>query len=258
MNFIGIIPARYASVRFPGKPLVLLSGKPVIQWVFERAASILENVYVATDDERIYNTVTGFGGKAVMTSSNHLSGTDRCAEAFTLISGLSDKNFTHIINIQGDEPFIRADQIEMLINSFKKRDTDIATLAKRITVNNEIFDPNKPKVVFCKKQFAMYFSRSPIPFVRNLEKSMWPGENIFYKHIGIYAYKSEILLSLSQLPQTTLEKAESLEQLRWLEHGYKIYVGETKFENIGIDTPEDLKKAEEMLSSFKINIQGKH
>lgn len=249
MNFLGIIPARYASVRFPGKPLALLSNKPLIQWVYERSEAILENVYVATDDKRIYNTVTAFGGKAVMTSEKHLSGTDRCAEAFKLISKLTGKKFTHIINIQGDEPFIRNEQIKLLIDSFHESKTEIATLAKRIRANDDIFDMNKPKVVFCKKHFALYFSRSPIPFVRNMEKNMWPGNHPFYKHIGIYAYRSDILLKLSMLPQTPLEIAESLEQLRWLQHGFKIYVSETELENIGIDTLDDLKKAEEMLNN---------
>lgn len=248
MKFIGIIPARYASVRFPGKPLALLSGKPVIQWVYERAASVLENVYVATDNENIFKLVRDFGGKAVMTSSGHLSGTDRCEEAFSIISKTTEIKFTHIINIQGDEPFIRPEQIKILMNSFRDKNTEIASLARKITLNSEIFDPNKPKVVFCKNNFALYFSRSPIPFIRNLEKNKWPAEYHFYKHIGVYAYRSDILSALSRLAQTALEKAESLEQLRWLEHGYKIHISETAYDNIGIDTPEDLKKAEEMLN----------
>ena len=247
MSFLGIIPARYASVRFPGKPLALLGSKPVIQWVYEKSCQILEHVYVATDDERIYNTVSGFGGKAVMTSSEHPSGTDRCAEALKIISKKSGINFKYVINIQGDEPFIQASQIQLLTESFRYESTDIATLAKKITSWSEIFDINKPKVVFDKHHFALYFSRSPIPYIRNLDKEEWPGNHEFYKHIGIYAYKAEILTKLNQLSPSPLEKAESLEQLRWLQNGYRIYVGETESENIGIDTPEDLEKAKRMI-----------
>ena len=247
MSFLGIIPARYASVRFPGKPLALLGNKPVIQWVYEQSCLLLEHVYVATDDQRIYNAVTGFGGKALMTSGEHPSGTDRCAEALNLISQQSGINFNHVINIQGDEPFIQTSQIQMLIDSFNNKSTDIATLAKKISSRAEIFDVNKPKVVFDNHRFALYFSRSPIPYIRNLDTVEWPASHVFYKHIGIYAYKSEILEKLSKLPPSPLEIAESLEQLRWLQNGYRIYVSETEFENIGIDTPEDLENAINML-----------
>ena len=247
MNFLGIIPARYASVRFPGKPLALLGSKPVIQWVYEKSHLLLEHVYVATDDKRIYNTVTGFGGKAVMTSSEHPSGTDRCAEALNIISKHSGINFKYVINIQGDEPFVQASQLQKLMDSFRDRNTEIATLAKKITSASEIFDVNKPKVVFDKHHFALYFSRSPIPHIRNLNREEWPGSHGFYKHIGIYAYKTDILKKISHLPPSPLETAESLEQLRWLQNGYRIYVGETESENIGIDTPEDLERAKGMI-----------
>ena len=247
MSFLGIIPARYASVRFPGKPLALLGDKPVIQWVYEKSSPLLEHVYVATDDQRIYNTVTGFGGKAVMTSPEHPSGTDRCAEALKIISKHSGMHFKYVINIQGDEPFIHAPEIQKLMDSFQDKRTDIATLAKKIYSGSEIFDVNKPKVVFDNHHYALYFSRSPIPYIRNLNKEEWPASHAFYKHIGIYAYRAEILEKLSQLPPSPLETAESLEQLRWLQNGYRIYVNETESENMGIDTPEDLEKAKGMI-----------
>ena len=204
-------------------------------------------MYVATDDQRIFDIVKKFGGNAVMTSEDHPSGTDRCAEALKIISRQSGNRFDYVINIQGDEPFIQTTQIQMLIDSFKDKKTDIATLAKRISCRDEIFDVNKPKIVFSQQNYALYFSRSPVPHIRNLGTNEWPGEHVFYKHIGIYAYKAEVLKKLSKLQPSSLEKAESLEQLRWLQNGYKIRVSETEFETIGIDTPEDLKTAENML-----------
>jgi 3-deoxy-manno-octulosonate cytidylyltransferase (CMP-KDO synthetase) len=246
MKFIGIIPARYESTRFPGKPLAVLGNKPLVQHVYERASEALENVFVATDDERIFEAVNSFGGKVVMTSPSHLSGTDRCAEALRLISSGENIQFDCVINIQGDEPFVRQGQIELLKNSFNDPNTDIATLVKKIDEREDIFDINKPKVTFDKNGYALFFTRSPIPFIRNLDKTEWPGDVIYYKHIGVYAYRSEVLRQITQLPPSTLEMAESLEQLRWLQNGYRIKVNITKYENMGIDTPEDLRKAREL------------
>ncbi len=245
MKFIGIIPARFQSTRFPGKPVVMLGDKPIIQWVYENAAKALDHVYVATDDERIFNVVESFGGKAVYTSSNHQSGTDRCAEAAQKVA--ETIGFDVVINIQGDEPFIKPEQIEALKSCFISPETEIATLIKPVTNPLEITNINRPKVVINKNQEAMYFSRSPIPFVRDCASEDWISRNQFYSHIGMYAYRFDILLELTQLPIGILEKAESLEQLRWLENGYRIKTAPTSFENIGIDTPEDLEIAKKFL-----------
>jgi 3-deoxy-manno-octulosonate cytidylyltransferase (CMP-KDO synthetase) len=245
MNFTGIIPARFQSTRFPGKPLVLLNGKPIIQWVYENACKALTEVYVATDDERIFRAVEDFGGKAVYTSSSHQSGTDRCAEA--ALELIKKIKIDVVVNIQGDEPFIRPEQIESLKACFVTPETEIATLIKPVTSVAEITNINRPKVVINQKQEAMYFSRSPIPFVRGCPPEDWLKQNTFYSHIGMYAYRYDILLQLTKLPVGRLEKAESLEQLRWLENGYRISTAQTLFENIGIDTPEDLEEARKFL-----------
>jgi len=245
MNYIGIIPARFQSTRFPGKPLALLGGKPIIQWVYEYAQKALDQVYVATDDDRIFQTVESFGGKAVYTSADHQSGTDRCAEAAQKLA--EHIGFDVVINIQGDEPFIRPEQIEGLKTCFDSPHTEIATLIKPITNASEITNINRPKVVVNTNQEAMYFSRSPIPFVRDSPSEEWINRNTFYSHVGMYAYRFDILLELTQLPVGILEKAESLEQLRWLENGYRIKTTQTLFENIGIDTPEDLESARKYL-----------
>lgn len=247
MNFTGIIPARYQSTRFPGKPLVLLNGKPIIQWVYENARKALNEVYVATDDERIYQAVEAFGGKAVYTSANHQSGTDRCAEAAQQLSKTVPVDV--VINIQGDEPFIRPEQIEGLKACFDTLDTEIATLIKPISNVEEIININRPKVVINQKNEALYFSRSPIPFIRGYAVEEWLGQSNFYSHIGMYAYRYDVLLELTKLPVGLLEKAESLEQLRWLENGYRIKTALTTFENIGIDTPEDLENAKRFLKA---------
>lgn len=246
MKFIGIIPARFQSTRFPGKPLVMLGEKPIIQWVYENAKKALDEVYVATDDERIFRAVEAFGGKAVYTSPNHQSGTDRCAEAAQKVA--EQLRFDVVINIQGDEPFIRPEQVEGLKACFDSPETEIATLIKPITNPEEISNINRPKVVINKKNEAMYFSRSPIPFVRDCKPEDWISRNTFFSHIGMYAYRFDILLELTKLPIGVLEKAESLEQLRWLENGYRIKTAKTLFENIGIDTPEDLEQAKRLLS----------
>ncbi|HET6556139.1 MAG TPA: 3-deoxy-manno-octulosonate cytidylyltransferase [Prolixibacteraceae bacterium] len=246
MNFIGIIPARYQSTRFPGKPLVLLHGKPIVQWVYENAKKSLDEVYVATDDERIFRAVEAFGGKAVYTSSHHQSGTDRCAEA---VQELSKKiPVDVVVNIQGDEPFIRPEQIDSLKACFDTPDTQIATLIKLITRADEIFNINRPKVVINQKNEALYFSRSPIPFTRGFSQEKWISQTNYYSHIGMYAYRFDILPELTKLSVGMLEKAESLEQLRWLENGYRIKTALTPFENIGIDTPEDLENAKKFLN----------
>jgi len=245
MNFAVIIPARFLSTRFPGKPLAILGDKPIIQWVYENASKTIPHVYVATDDERIFDTVEAFGGKAVYTSPNHQSGTDRCAEAARKVAETLQVDV--VINVQGDEPFIRPEQIEALKACFNTSETEIATLIKPITNAAEITNINRPKVVINKNQEALYFSRSPIPFVRDAKPEEWISRNTFYSHIGMYAYRFDVLQKLTQLPVGLLEKAESLEQLRWLENGFRIKTAPTTFENIGIDTPEDLENAKKFL-----------
>lgn len=246
MKFIGIIPARYASQRFPGKPLAILGGKTVIQRVYEQVKKVLADVYVATDDDRIFKTVENFGGKAIMTSPNHKSGTDRIEEAVEKIGD----GFDVVINIQGDEPFIQEDQIRELCSCFDDENTQIATLGKSFTEEmgmEAIENPNSPKIVVDNNSYAMYFSRSVIPYVRNAERSKWVSSFPYLKHIGLYAYRREVLREVTLLPQSSLEIAESLEQLRWLQNGYKIKVGLTDVETVGIDTPADLHRAEKFL-----------
>ena len=247
MKFIGIIPARYASTRFPGKPLAILGNRPVIQHVYEKAFAALGEAYVATDDQRIYDTVCGFGGQAVMTRADHKSGTDRIEEACEKI----DTDADVIINIQGDEPFVAVSQIETLKGLFDHPQTQIGTLGKRFESMEAVMNPNSPKIVTDKHGFALYFSRSVIPFIRGKEQSDWLTDYPYLKHLGIYAYRRDILREVTQLPQSLLEKAESLEQLRWLENGYRIRVGITEVETVGIDTPEDLQRAEEFLKTIK-------
>ncbi len=241
---MAIIPARYASTRFPGKPLAVLCGKTVIQRVYEQVSSVLDEVYVATDDQRIYDCVTGFGGRAVMTREDHKSGTDRIEEAVEKIHSSADV----IINVQGDEPFIQPSQIKTLMSLFDDPDTQIGTLGKLFESIEAVENPNSPKIVTDNRGFALYFSRSVIPYIRGKERKEWFGEYPFLKHLGIYAYRREVLKEVTLLPQSSLEKAESLEQLRWLQNGYRIRVGLTDVETVGIDTPEDLQRAEEFLN----------
>ena len=231
MKFIGIIPARYASTRFPAKPLAILGGKPVIQRVYEQVAGILDEAYVATDDERIESAVKAFGGKVVMTSVHHKSGTDRCYEAYTKVG----QGYDVVVNIQGDEPFIQRSQLEA-VKACTPEDGFEA-----------LENVNSPKVVVNKNMNALYFSRSVIPFQRNAEKEGWLKGHTYYKHIGLYAYRADVLKEITSLPQSSLELAESLEQLRWLENGYTIKVGISEVETIGIDTPQDLARAEAFL-----------
>lgn len=245
MKFIGIIPARYASTRFPGKPLAILGSKTVIQRVYEQATAILQEAYVATDDERIFQTVEQFGGRAVMTRTDHKSGTDRIEEAAEKIGTDADI----IINIQGDEPFIQQSQIETLMHLFDDPETQIGTLGKPFESIEAAMNPNSPKIVTDLRGFALYFSRSVIPFVRGQQQSDWLQHFPYLKHLGLYAYRREVLRQVTQLPQSPLELAESLEQLRWLENGYRIRVGLTNVETVGIDTPEDLQRAEAFLQT---------
>lgn len=245
MKFIGIIPARYASTRFPGKPLALLGGKPVIQHVYEKVAAVLETAYVATDDERIYDVVKSFGGQVVMTRTDHKSGTDRIEEAIEKIGGEWDV----VVNVQGDEPFVAKSQLDTICHCFDDPTTQIATLGKPFESMEAVQNPNSPKIVVDNMGFAMYFSRSVIPYVRGKEKSSWLIHYPFLKHLGIYAYRKDVLRQVTQLPQSSLEIAESLEQLRWLQNGFKIKVGTTDVETVGIDTPQDLERAEEFLKT---------
>lgn len=247
MNFVGIIPARYASTRFPGKPLAKLGGKTVIERVYRQVSKVLDYVYVATDSEQIFNTIISFGGNAIMTSPDHKSGTDRVEEAVNK----TGKKFDVVINIQGDEPFIHESQIKTICECFDDPLTMIATLGRPFSNNDtiaELENPNSPKIVCDNNNFAMYFSRSIIPYIRNVEKQEWLNSFNYLKHIGLYAYRRNVLSEITQLKQSSLEIAESLEQLRWLQNGYKIKVGITEIETIGIDTPEDLQKAEEFLN----------
>ena len=248
MTFIGIIPARYASTRFPAKPLALLGGKPVIQRVYEQVAGVLDEVYVATDDERIEAAVRAFGGQVVMTSVHHKSGTDRCHEAYEKIG----KPYDVVVNIQGDEPFIHPSQLRTVKECFADPATQIATLVKPFDAGDTeaLCNANSPKVVVGRGMNALYFSRAVVPYQRNTPPEDWLKHHTYYKHIGLYAYRAEVLREITSLPQSPLELAESLEQLRWLENGYAIKVGVTHQETIGIDTPQDLERAERFLQSM--------
>lgn len=249
-TFLGIIPARFASTRFPGKPLADIKGKSMINRVFDKASEVLEHVVVATDDQRIFDHVKEFGGKVVMTSSSHQSGTDRCFEALGIFEKETNANYEVIINIQGDEPFIQPGQIEFLKKCFSNPEVQIATLIKKITDNEIVFDDNKPKVIINKNGEALYFSRSPIPYVRGENKENWHKVYDFFQHIGMYAYRAKVLEEITSLTVGKLESAESLEQLRWLENGYKIQTAITELDTFGIDTPEDLSNA------LKMNLIG--
>ena len=246
-KFIGIIPARYASSRFPGKPLADIGGITMIERVYRQVKKELDQVFVATDDDRIFDTVQSFGGKAIMTSTEHRSGTDRVNEAYHEID--TDANI--IINIQGDEPFVAPEQIATIKKCFDDPDTQIATLARKYDAANGfegLFDPNKVKVIFDNNDFAIYFSRALLPYVRNYKWNEWLQHRDFYIHVGMYAYRSDVLDNVTKLPQSSLELAESLEQLRWLQNGYKIKVALTDAPTFGIDTPEDLEQAKKLFN----------
>ena len=247
-KFIAIIPARYASTRFPGKPLAMLGGKTVIQRVYEQVTSVLDEAWVATDDDRIRQAVEAFGGRTMMTRADHKSGTDRIEEAATSIGTDADV----IINVQGDEPFIAKSQLTTLMALFDDPRTQIATLGKPFDSIEAAANPNSPKIVTDVEGYALYFSRSLIPYVRGKEHDEWLSSFCFLKHLGLYAYRRDVLRAITQLPQSPLELAESLEQLRWLQNGYRIKVGRTDIETVGIDTPEDLARAEAFLSDNAI------
>ncbi len=254
MKSIAIIPARYASTRFPGKPLAQLGGKPVVQRVYEKVAPLVDMAVVATDDERIYDVVEQFKGKVVMTSPDHKSGTDRVQEAYTKVSQALGVTYDVVINVQGDEPFIAAQQIQAVKDCFMDARTYIATLVKPFHPEDgleALLNPNSPKVVLGANSQAMYFSRSVIPYLRGVEQSEWLQKHTFYKHIGLYAYRPEALVKITAMEQTPLEKAESLEQLRWLENGMHITVRVVDIETVGIDTPQDLESAEQFLMNLK-------
>lgn len=247
MKILGIIPSRYDSTRFPGKPLADIQGKTMIQRVYEQAskASTLNKVVIATDNQEIFDHVKGFGGEVIMTSMKHENGTSRCLEAYTEYG----KKYDFVINIQGDEPFIQPEQIDLLAKSISAKETQIATLIKKIEDEKELFDPGTVKVVSDTKSNAIYFSRSTIPFLRDSLQSQWLNVHDFYKHIGIYAYRVEILEELNSIKTSKLEKAENLEQLKWIENGYKVKVSETQLDSHGVDTPEDLEKINRDLAS---------
>jgi 3-deoxy-manno-octulosonate cytidylyltransferase (CMP-KDO synthetase) len=250
LHFTGIIPARYASSRFPGKPLAVIGDRSMIQRVYEQASKSLENVYVATDDERIAKAVLGFGGKVVMTSPDHSSGTDRCSEAVSRIEAETGTKTDVVINIQGDEPFIKPEQIDLIVRCFDDDEVDIATLICKAETSEDIFSPNQIKVVLSVNGDALYFSRSPIPYLRDIEINEWPVRYNFYKHLGIYGFKKEILNEVTLLKRSSLEIAESLEQNRWLENGYKIRTAVTRWDSVGIDTPEDIERTSLFLKDF--------
>jgi 3-deoxy-manno-octulosonate cytidylyltransferase (CMP-KDO synthetase) len=240
IKIIGIIPARFASSRFPGKPLADILGKSMVERVYAQAkkSNSLSEVIVGTDDISIANKVKGFGGRVCMTSPDHPSGTDRCAEVIQTLG----TNFDAVVNIQGDEPFIDPRQIDLLCSCFEDSRTHLATLIKKIDDTKILFSPNSPKVIVDREGFAIYFSRHAIPFIRGAAEGTWLGKHTFYQHIGIYGYRTNVLQEITRLPPSSLEEAESLEQLRWLENGYKIKTAITHFETIAIDTPEDLQR----------------
>lgn len=248
-GFVGIIPARYASTRFPGKPLAMLGGMPMIERVYRRVSEALDEVWVATDDERIEKAVKDFGGRVVMTSADHRSGTDRCREAYEKTGSHADV----VINIQGDEPFIDPRQIEQIKSCFADRNTQIATLVRPFPKEGPyeaLANANSPKVTINEEGYAMLFSRSVIPYLRGVEKEEWPAKYQYYTHIGMYAYRAELLGEITKLAQTGLELAESLEQLRWLQNGYRIKTAVSDCPTIGIDTPADLEAAVKYLESL--------
>jgi 3-deoxy-manno-octulosonate cytidylyltransferase (CMP-KDO synthetase) len=242
-RFAVIIPARYASTRFPGKPLVKIGSKTMIQRVYEQASMASEYVCVATDDDRILKEVASFGGKAVMTSADHFSGTDRCAEAVGIIKAEAGRDIDIVLNIQGDEPFIHPDQIELLKKCFTDSTVQIATLVRKTEPGEDIFNPNHVKVVIDASGYAIYFSRAAIPYLRGIDASRWSYEHVYYKHLGLYAYTTEALRQITGMKRSLLESAESLEQNRWIENGIKIRTAVTRHESISIDTPEDLELA---------------
>jgi 3-deoxy-manno-octulosonate cytidylyltransferase (CMP-KDO synthetase) len=256
MRFLGVIPARYASTRFPGKPLVDIAGKSMIQRVYERTTDALEEVWVATDDARIEAAVQGFGGRVVMTSVDCPTGTDRCREAAEKIAAATHSSFDVVINVQGDEPFLHPEMLEKLKTCFDDGTADIATLVNPVVEPEEILLPSEVKVVFDKNKDALYFSRSPVPYVAEIEQGKWHEHHTFYKHVGVYAYRTDVLRKLAELGVSSLETAERLEQNRWLENGYKIKVEITDHESVPVDTPEDLERIERLLEKRELSTGG--
>ncbi len=248
--FAGIIPARFASSRFPGKPLVMIGNKSMVQRVYEQSLKSISILYVATDDKRISETVAAFGGKAVMTSPDHRSGTDRCAEAIGIIMKETGQKIDVVVNIQGDEPFIQPGQINLLKSCFDDPDVKIATLVRKISPGEDIFNPNHPKVILDNKGNAIYFSRAAIPYVRDIKPEDWTKEHCYYKHIGMYAFRTDTLMKITALPGSPLEISESLEQNRWIENGYRIRCAVTEWESISIDTPGDLNSIKPLIDNI--------
>lgn len=250
MKVIAIIPARYGSTRLPGKPLKIIGGKPMIQRVYEQVQSSksIDEVCVATDDKRIEDAVNGFGGKVVMTSEDHKTGTDRCIE---VLEQYPANSFDLVLNVQGDEPFVQKDQLQGIVELLNNDEAQIASLKKQITEESELFNPNSVKVVTNTNNKALLFSRQAIPYARGLDLKDWLKEYSFYKHIGIYGFKAKVLLGIKNMPTGQLEKAESLEQLRWMENGLNIYLAETTFQSPSVDTAEDLISVENFLKKHK-------
>ncbi len=252
MQILAVIPARYASSRFPGKPLIDIKGKTMIERVYERVAQAVNQVVVATDDERIADAVKGFGGQVAMTSASHQSGTDRCAEAVAVFEKASGLHFDVVLNIQGDEPLIDPVQVKQLADLFQDESTQIATLIKEIHDEDTLFNPDKARVIKNVQDEAIYFTRHALPFVKGAAKEDWLGKHTFYQHIGLYGYRKTVLQELVQLPQSSLELMESLEQLRWIENGYKIKTGLSDITGLSIDTPEDLEKLVAYMEGRKV------
>jgi len=256
MNSLAIIPSRYASTRLPGKPLILIDGKTMIRRVWEQVSIAVSNVVVATDDKRIKKEVESFGGRVVLTRTDHTSGTDRCKEALELFQKEHPVPLDVVMNIQGDEPFLNPEQIHQLLSVFSNREIQIATLVKRITNPEDISDTTEAKVVMNEDHFALYFSRAPIPYCRNCNTGEWLKQGPYYKHVGMYGFRPEMLKKLSAMKSSPLETTESLEQLRWLQAGLKVKVAETSYETFSVDEPGDLEKMkrEGLLNNFSLPV----
>lgn len=249
MKILAIIPARYASSRFPGKPLADIMGKPMIRRVYERSSEVFDDVVVATDDKRIYDAVLSFGGKAVMTSKDHRSGTDRCREAAEAIEKSMSEKYDIVVNIQGDEPFVDPEQLRLLVGCFDRPGTQISTLVRRLSDDSEVFDENTPKVVVDDSWNALYFSRSPIPFLRGVPKGEWASSSEYYGHIGLYAFRRDVLDRVTSMESSVLENAEKLEQLRWLAAGFRISVAVTDVRSHSVDVPSDIAEIEKYFAN---------
>lgn len=248
MNILGIIPARYGSSRLEGKPLADIGGKPMIQWVYEQAKKALENVVVATDDDRIFKAVESFGGKAVMTGDHHNSGTNRCLEAFEKFTSDSGQSVDVILNIQGDEPLLEPELLTQLADCFKDKSVEMATLAAPVEDNETLLGDSSVFLTLDKNQDALYFSRSPIPHIRGVKMDQWLEHYHFLRHIGLYAFTPAALQHFANMPGSSLENAEALEQLRWLEDGRRIRVAKTSHSGISVDTPQDLEKVRKIVA----------